>query len=190
MKRWLLFRLLVCAIGFCGPAEVILAQTEPESASGTLLVQSSRDTIEIPIGSSLTVNYRHDPHTYRHQRLDVVMDSSLVISGDFVDIRYIDRISVKDRDLYKAGKVTLWVSIAVTLAFWFLLACMFALYMVPGLFFVAVLLFIIVAIPAILAMPAGLIVGIVLLVVGNKHYQLGYQWKLGTRIVKKTGTTQ
>ncbi|MEY3442191.1 MAG: hypothetical protein RLZZ519_472 [Bacteroidota bacterium] len=187
MKRWLLFRLVFCAAWLWSPEGFLFAQTEPESASGTLLLQSARDTIEIPVGSSLTVNYRHDPRTYRKQRLEVVMDSSLVISGDFVDIKYVDRIAVKDETLYEAGKVTLLVSIGVILAFWFFLACMFAFYLVPALFFVAALLLVIVAIPASLAMPAGLIVGIILMAVGKKHYQLGYQWKLGTRMSKQTG---
>ncbi|MBP6722011.1 MAG: hypothetical protein KA239_06805 [Bacteroidia bacterium] len=184
MKRWLFIRLVFFAAWFWTSANGLFAQTEPESATGTLLLQSARDTIEVPVGSALTVNYRHDPRTYRDQRLDVVMDSALIISGDFVDLKYIDRIGVQRKDLHKAGKITLIASVASILAFWFLLACVFAFYMNPALLFVTALLLVLVSIPATLAMPTGLIVGIVLLAVSTKFYHLGYQWKLGTRFSK------
>lgn len=162
-------------------ASPLMAQSEPESGDGSLLLQSQRETIEIPVGSYIDVNYRHDSRIYRGEHLQAVMDSTVVLSGDTVQIKYIDRIAVKREKLHKAGKITLFSSIGAVLLFWFLVACLFAFYLNPALMFITGLLLVLVAIPASLAMPTGIIVGIVLLAVSTKIFQLGYNWKLSTR---------
>ena len=171
----------ICLALFGSWASPLMAQSEPESGAGSLLVQSQRETIEIPVGSYMDVNYRHDSRTFRGEHLEAVMDSTVVLSGDTVQIKYIDRIAVKREKLHKAGKITLFASIGAVLLFWFLVACLFAFYLNPALMFITGLLLVLVAIPASLAMPTGIIVGIVLLAVSTKVFQLGYNWKLSTR---------
>ncbi|HEX2898685.1 MAG TPA: hypothetical protein VHS96_03090 [Bacteroidia bacterium] len=181
MKRFSWIRFVIAAICWICATNAVWSQSEPESAKASLQLQSLKDTIVIPLGSSISVNYRHDPKTYRKQVLEAVLDSAVVLAGDTVEVKYIDRIGVVREDMHEAGKVTLWVSLISIVGFYLAVILLIVLPSSSILFFLAVITAILFGIPATLAFPAGVIVGVILLLKSEKYYPIGYKWRLRTR---------
>jgi hypothetical protein len=174
--------LLVCLLA-CSFKTTLWAQAEAESAGGSLELQStfSKKVVTIPAHTKIGVKYTVGPRRYHHQTLDAVLDTSVVISGTRVGVQYLEEITVRDEDRYRAGKTVFWISIGVFLGFLALLAILAALtiYALGAIIALAILVTL-VGIAAAIAMPAGVIVGIVLMAVAAKKYSLAKEWKLVT----------
>lgn len=136
----------------------------------------------IPVGSRMSVDLRQDRRT-RKVVLEGVTDSTVVLSGDTIDPRYLLRIELGRGNIGQMGKVMTIVS-AVTIVSMAILVLLAALlYLNATALMVVGVLIILLALPFVLAFPVGLIVGIVLWAIGSNQYHLGWAWK--ARIVKK-----
>lgn len=174
--------ILICLLA-CSIKTTLWAQAEAESASGSLELQSSfsKKVVTIPVQSKISVKYTVGPRRYHNLTLDEVQDTSVVISGTRVGVQYLEEITVRDEDRYRAGKTVFWISIGVFLGFLVLLAVLAAMtiYAIGAIIALAILVTL-VGIAAAIAMPAGVIVGIVLMAVAAKTYSLWKDWKLVT----------
>jgi hypothetical protein len=168
-----------------------LAQSEPESGNGTLYIQSQtggRD-VEVPVGSSVNVRYRHNPVKYRGVPLQAVLDSSVVLGPDTVGIQFIDEIGVRREKMHKAGSKVFWASTIVIIAFLAtaVITTILAFSAAAPVYALGILLLIL-SIPVSLAFPTGLIVGITLLATAVKKYSLYHDYKLSTKAREKPPT--
>ncbi len=161
-----------------------MGQTEPEAGKGSLYIQSigGTQTVQVPTGTSLSVRYRNSPHVYRGIKLNGVLDSAAVFGPDTVGTKYVEELVVRRDRMHKAGSKILLASTIILLLFVAaaLLAGLTAFSFGP-LFIIAYAAILILAIPASLAFPTGLIIGIVLLAISQKHYRMYRDWRLLTK---------
>jgi hypothetical protein len=186
----LIICLLILVVIVC-TSPAALAQSEPESGNGTLYIQSQtggRD-VEVPVGSSVNVRYRHNPIKYRSVPLQAVFDSSVVLGPDTVGIQFIDEIGVRREKLHKAGSKVFWASVII-IAVWIAFAVIATLIAIsaPAPIYALFSVLSILSIPAGLAFPIGLIVGITLLATSVKKYSLYHDYKLSTTAREKPPT--
>lgn len=163
------------------------AQGEAENAQGSLTLQSEdgRRTVKLKEGAPIAVKYTIDPRTFRDLRLDAVMDSSVVISGDTVEFHYLDHLVIRDQKLYSAGKKVLLASLVVSFLFYLLVLATVLAAANPGaIMFILGIALVVLAIPTVVAMPGGIIAGAVMMGVASKTYQLRRNWRLSAQAGK------
>jgi hypothetical protein len=176
-------RLLLAGIMICCMQTTLWAQTEAESAGGSLELQSTvrKKTITIPVQTKIGVKYTVGPRRYRNLTLDQVMDTSVVVSGTPVGVQYLDEIMVRDEDQYRAGTVVLLVSVGIFAAFLIVYAILLGTLVGSlGLSVALIVAAIVLGIAAAIAMPGGLIVGLILMAAATKKYSLYKDWKVVT----------
>ncbi len=186
----LIICLLILVVTVCTSLGA-MAQSEPESANGTLYIQSQNGTrdVEVPVGSSVNVRYRHNPIKYRGMPLQAVFDSSVVLGPDTVGIQFIDEIGVRREKIHKAGNKVFWAS-TIIIAAWIAIAVIATVTAIsgPAPIYALFIVLSILSIPAALAFPIGLIVGITLLATSVKKYSLYHDYKLSTTAREKPPT--
>jgi hypothetical protein len=187
MRQHTYLSLVLLCILFWGARSIAMAQSEAESASGALILQSPKSSFEhtIPTGSKLAVKYTVDARIFRDLTLDGVLENAVILSGDTVGLDYLDRVVLRDERRFQTGKKLLIASIIITAAFYLSFIGLFALgFSGSPAYIVLLALVILLGIPASAAMPGGIITGIVLMAIAGRHYRLWREWTPRTRIDK------
>jgi hypothetical protein len=187
MKKIKLIRLTLLSL-FLLLVHAGMAQTEAESGTGTLYIQSQsgKEVIPVVAGTTISVKYRHNPKLYRDIVLQDVMDTSAVFGVDTVGLQFVDEVVVLREKTQKVGRKLFWSSVIITVAFYATLLLGIAfLFSNSGLGVILVTVAAILSIPAAFAFPLGLIAGIVLLAVAKKRYSIvkGYRFS-GNAVAK------
>jgi hypothetical protein len=159
------------------------AQSQPESSSSALVLQSTSGTskVEFPPGATIGVKYTIDPRTFKGMHINEVLENAVILNGDTVELQYIERITARKEGFHRAGnKLLLW-SLFTVLAFLLVLSLSAILLFQPILLGV---MLVILFIPLSLAFPTGIILGIVFLAIAHKTYRLTRDWTASTRVRK------
>jgi hypothetical protein len=187
--------ILTCLLLLCSSllGSVAKAQSEPESASGSLELQSRIGTrvVTVPAHTEVGVKYTVNNRMYHRLTLDAVLDSAVVLSGDTVGVEYLEILSVRKEKQYRQGRTIVLISVIVTVAFYAALALSVLLVFGNGFFSGGLLIGLtVLGILAGLAMPGGLTAGIVLMAMARKAYNLKREYNLRTHPTSKTHDVQ
>jgi hypothetical protein len=183
MKMNRVFYILLIGLLACLPNTGVWAQSQAESAEGSIELQSNegQKSVTIPVQSKIHIKYTVDPRHYGNKTLDAVLDTSVVISGTRVGVQYLDEITVRNEGRFKTGKHLFWISIGIFLGFILFLVVLAAMSITAiGTIILLAVLTILLGIAASVAMPAGVITGIVLMAISSKTYHLHKDWKVVT----------
>jgi hypothetical protein len=180
MKGWNRILLLIFLCFLVGMTH---GQSEPESETGNVYLQSQIDssTVPVPMGSILRVRYRNNPRAY-HVVLQGTTGDSVILNADTVKTIHIDEVSVRNQPRYRKGQVTFWTAVGILAAFWLLFIIRWIdSRFVGDTFWLVELLWLFLLLLALLTLPIVLPIGILLMYASYKRYRLKGKWQLRIR---------
>jgi hypothetical protein len=169
-------------------ANSLSAQTEAESPSGGIQILSpdSAQHWDIPSGSTIDMKFYNDRRIYRELHLDRVTDSMVVVNDDTFGLDKVEKIIHVREKMRKAGRKLFWISVLTYIGSGIAaIALVGLLFSNGGMTILAVFGLLLVGIASAFA-PSGIIVGVVLMIVAKKAYDLTWRWK--ARIIPPTKT--